>query len=90
MLDRCGSFVGFGVPDVKTISTLLQTALRADFALPFPEIRYIKLVALVAPQSPVQPRPGFYRQQYASAIRARQNYRCASWSKQTMQLLNKH
>jgi hypothetical protein len=64
MPDRCGSFVGFGAPDVKTISTLLQTALRADFALPFPEIRYIKLVALVAPQSPVQPRPGFDRQQY--------------------------
>jgi hypothetical protein len=41
MPDRCGFFVGFGVPDVKTIPTLLQTALRADFALPFPEIRYI-------------------------------------------------
>jgi len=24
-------------PDVKTISTLLKGALRADFALPFPE-----------------------------------------------------
>jgi hypothetical protein len=41
MPDRCCFFVGFGVPDVKAISTLLQTALRADFALPFPEIRYI-------------------------------------------------
>jgi len=90
MPDRCGFFVRFGVPDVKTISTLLQTALRADFALPFPEIRYIKLVALVAPQSPVQPRAGFDRQQYTFAIRARQNYRCASRTKQTVQSLNKH
>jgi hypothetical protein len=90
MPDRCGSFVGVGVPDVKTISILLQTALRADFALPFPEIRYIKLVALVAPQSPAQPRAGFDRQQYAFAIRARQNYRCASRTKQTVQSLNKH
>jgi hypothetical protein len=89
MPDRCGSFVGFGIPDVKTISTLLQTTLRADFALPFPEIRYIKLVALVAPQSPVQPRAGFDRQQYTFAMPASQNYRWASWSKQTMQLLNK-
>jgi hypothetical protein len=90
MPDRCCFFVGFGVPDVKTISTSLQTALHADFALPFPEIRYIKLVALVAPQSPVQPRAGFGRQQYWFAMPASQNYRWASWSKQTMQLLNKH
>jgi hypothetical protein len=90
MTDRRVFLVGFGIPDVKTISTLLQTTLRADFALPFPEIRYIKLIALVALQSPVQPRAGFDRQQYTFAMPARQNYRWASWSKQTTQLLNKH
>jgi hypothetical protein len=31
----------FAIPDVKTNSTLLQTALRADFALLFPERRCI-------------------------------------------------
>jgi hypothetical protein len=37
MPDRRGSLVRFGIPDVKTSSTLLQSALRADFALPFAE-----------------------------------------------------
>jgi hypothetical protein len=55
MTDRRVFLVGFGIPDVKTISTLLQTTLRADFALPFPEIRYIKLIALVAPKVPSNP-----------------------------------
>ena len=32
-----GSLVGFGILGVKTNSTLLQSALRADFALPFAE-----------------------------------------------------
>jgi len=36
-MGRCDSLVCFVIPDVKTNSTLLQTVLRADFALPFPE-----------------------------------------------------
>ncbi len=35
MTARCDSLACFVIPDVQTNSTLLQTALRADFPLPF-------------------------------------------------------
>jgi hypothetical protein len=36
-MGRCDPHACFVIPDVKTNSTLLQSTLRADFALPFAE-----------------------------------------------------